>query len=391
MRTAPLLFLIVGAALLAAVECGQKLNLKRVSGAQARAHRAASKVGTAHAPAGFSHTRRGRFITDNYPADFFALEIEIGTPPKTFLLSVETAVNTVWAFDTDFPYLREDQTAYHPAQSNSSVDEEWFFQSQTGRATVYGEWYTDIVNIVIAELPITQSIGSVWHLVNYDPVDSFPVDGVFGVGWDPEEKDDNSTFASPVLKLFGDQPRVYSINLAPINSKRESFIGIGDFRSESADEIEYVAVPVQSVYSVPQSPRPFFQVDSIQTGSYSAEGPWWASADIGTGAIQVPDEQFYALYVLLGLEYDHVYSVFTIPAEAAADLSPLVINAGKAQLSIPVSEYTIDIGIEGKLAVPLDTGVWPSTNEVVLGLPVFHAYSVIFDIDNDEISFGAFN
>jgi len=318
-------------------------------------------------------------------------EVEIGTPPRIYNMSVETGVSYVFAFDKEWKYIKK-HIPYDPSESSTAIDEEKHFNHLLGPTGVYGSLYSDVVTVPNAQASLgSQVLGAITELYHYESAYSFPVDGMLGMGWDPDSKDVKGKWASPILKAFDKgQRRIFFVYLAPYGSDEESFIEFGAKTmppKECYVPIVAVAPVFTSKHHTSLSPRPFFHLHSFRTADYVSTDYWVASVDTGTAVIHMSEHVYYEVLDIVRADFDWTWHLFTVPCEHKHKLSPWTLGIGETELSIPPSQYVIDIGIgDGKCAVAIghDKG---EDNDWILGNPFVRTYCVGFNIDEDELLF----
>ncbi|KAI6238826.1 hypothetical protein M3Y99_00639500 [Aphelenchoides fujianensis] len=356
-----------------------------------RIHSAAER--REHRGAAFKHPKAikgGRLYFDNYPQDYIALNISIGTPPQKLMVAVESGQADLWVLGADFSPLQDGQATYEQSASTTSkyVD---YFEGLSGAYNVYGDSYTDVVHIGANITIRSQGFGDVDEV--YGAFDVIPfgtpqLSGVAGLYWSSYAQ-----YQPLILDLFKSvnisEQRKFTLWLGPAKPPSQ---GPPDAALTLGDVDTTHCSPSVDFIPFEEDDQPVFTVFRFAAGSYASDGDQQTFVDTGFPFVAFQPAIYDALYKQIGPDYNWDLGLLTTPCASAASLPSWVFSIGTKEYTVASSAYVVDLDIDGGKTCSVAFGLLDIDSvyvDLVLGNPFVRAFCSVYDVDNNAIGFSS--
>jgi len=272
------------------------------------------------------------FATPGFDFEFLLPELlMVGTPGVFAEVSIETGSNKYFLLDKSFP---GSASKYDPDKSTTSVFLNDEFESATGGGAATGKTYSDFFSQF--GFNWTQAFGVVDSLSGWDGHD-FPLDGVFGYGWDPFTELEPNVNAPPLINYL----------YAGSNVKRPFFeleFGGGMYYMEFFVDGEG---PVEKANLVPFVPSPLgipvFQLDGFAVLDYKDAWTTPATLDTGFSVLALPEAQFRVVQQIVQPYFDWETGLYMVDCGDDTPRAPkLVFTIGGEEYWVRQNAYLLD-------------------------------------------------
>ncbi|KAM0452876.1 hypothetical protein ACHAO4_005295 [Trichoderma viride] len=310
----------------------------------------------------------------------YVLPVQIGTPPQTLPLNLDTGSSDFWVLSTDtYPSQVEGQTLYKPNNSTTSKrlsGESWVIQYGDG-SSASGIVYTDRVQIGNTFFA-TQAIESAINVSDDISDDTFS-SGLLGAAFSAANTvrpDQQKTFLENIKNQL--VKPVFTANLKKGNPGTYNFGYIN--ASEYTGNIQYAAInPTSPLWEISVSG---YRVGSNETNYVSRV--WNAIADTGTSLLLAPVDIVRAYYNQIpGSRLDGDHGMMVFPCNATAP--DFAFGLGTYRGIIPGSYINY-----GRVSRTYCFGGIQSSEDApfaVLGDIVLKAQFAVFDMGNNVVGF----
>ncbi|KAI6172732.1 Peptidase A1 domain-containing protein [Aphelenchoides besseyi] len=319
--------------------------------------------------------RTGRFISTQFPSDYFLIDVDLGTPPQTFQVAVDSFHLSFWVLNTDYSgNVSESQTLYNQTASStwSEIGDNYYYFYNTGY--IFGSFDQDV--FALGRLTYaTQPFGSISAI--YDFFSSYPVDGFIGLG---VPAPDDLEYHEMPLRNVADQLKSpsYTIwlgnHVPPSAGTLDGLLTLG-----GADNVNCL----NDYNTVTQFYNDdfwvwLFSVDSVQIGKYQDEVKHFGYINVGSPVISVPQSEFSRILKILNPSYDSSkivcqwllqqileLGIYYLPCKDAYEAPDITLTIGGKDYVVPGRNYIVDI----------------------LGTPFMQAFCTQVDFQNHKVTF----
>ncbi|KAI6234798.1 Asp-1 [Aphelenchoides fujianensis] len=280
-----------------------------------------------------------KFVTTQYPSDFFLVNVQLGTPAQTFT---------------------------------------YFYYS----GFVYGYVDTDVFSI--AGLTYNkQDFGAIYQID--DDFAPYPVDGLIGLG--VPEPDDPEDYHMPLANI-ADQlaSPSYTIwlgnHVPPSVGTIQGLLTLG---GPDGDNCKNDGNAVNQYYN-DYFWVWLFNVDTVKIGKYESDVQHYGFLNVGLPTISVPDTELRRIFGTLNPSYDQDLQIYHIPCKNAYMAPDISLTIGGVEYTVPGTDYILDLDLtDGECVVALDD--WDADDTWVLGVPFMQAVCTQVDFQNHVVTF----
>ncbi|KAI6197691.1 hypothetical protein M3Y94_01255000 [Aphelenchoides besseyi] len=327
--------------------------------------------------------RTGRFISTQYPSDYFLIDVDLGTPPQTFQVAVDSFDLSFWIINTDYSgNVSNSQTLYNQTASSTGSEISDYYEYFYYSGYVYGTLNQEA--FALGRLTYAkQKFGSINEVD--DIYSSYPADGLIGLG--VPEPDDPEDYQMP-LQNVADQLKSPSFTIwlgnhvPPSVGTLDGLLTLG-----GADNVNCLndGNTVSQFYT-----ENFwvwlFSIDSVQIGKYQDEVKHFGFINVGNPVISVPNTEFSRILNILNPSYDPALQIYYVPCKNAYEAPDITLTIGGKNYVVPGRNYIVDLELQDEeCALALDD--WEMDDTWVLGTPFMQAFCTQVDFKSHKITF----
>lgn len=315
----------------------------------------------------------------NYLNAQYYSEIQIGTPPQTFKVVMDTGSSNLWVPSSKcssiacFLHQKYDSSASSTYKANGSE-----FEIPYGSGTVGGFVSQDTLQLGDLVIP-KQDFGE----VTSEPGLAFAFgkfDGILGLAYDTISV---NRIVPPLYNAIGSgllDDNVFAFSLGDANKNENdggsiTFGGID--KSKYTGKITYLPVRRKAYWEV--------EFNSISLGKETAElDNTGAAIDTGTSLLALPSGLAEILNSQIGAKRSW-NGQYTIECDSRDSLPDLTLNFGGFEFTLSAYDYTLEVsGSCISAFTPLDLPE-PIGPMAIIGDAFLRKYYSVYDIDNDAV------
>ncbi|KAI6240360.1 Asp-1 [Aphelenchoides fujianensis] len=324
-----------------------------------------------------------KFVTTQYPSDFFLVNVQLGTSAQTFTVAVDSFDLSFWVLDTTYQgAVSDSQHLYNVSASStgrkSGEDYEYFYYS----GFVYGFVDTDVFSIAGLTYK-KQDFGAIYQID--DDFGPYPVDGLIGLG--VPEPDDPEDYHMPLANI-ADQlaSPSYTIwlgnHVPPSVGTIQGLLTLG---GADTDNCKNDGNAVQQYYN-DYFWVWLFNIDYVKIGKYEDDVTHYGFLNVGLPTISVPDTELRRIFSTLNPSYDQDLQIYHIPCKNTYMAPDISLTIGGVEYTVPGTDYILDLDLaDGECVVALDD--WDADDTWVLGVPFMQAVCTQVDFQNHVVTF----
>ncbi|CAD6199947.1 unnamed protein product [Caenorhabditis auriculariae] len=310
---------------------------------------------------------------DYYDTEYVG-DVNIGTPPQTFSVIMDTAAGDLWIPDITADLGKH---KFDGSKSSTYQKDGTPFQIKYGTESFDGFIGVDNVCMGNSTVCVTQKFGQATKVASAFGMQS--ADGIFGMAWPAMTEIQAIPFLFNVMPLL-DQP-IFTIFLADrgptANGEPGSLFTYGATDPINCDsQITYVPLSSRTYWQ--------FTIQSVTAGSYSKSKSYQTISDTGSSFFFAPQEVVTGVGVALGATFDSNWGAYQLPCDATP--GDIVFQVSGNTFKVNHQHYIVQMGDECILGMfPIaSAGFGPSW---YFGEPWVRAYCNVYDMQNGQIGF----
>lgn len=312
---------------------------------------------------------------DNFMNAQYFSEIQLGTPPQTFKVVLDTGSSNLWVPSSQCSSIACFlHTKYESSQSSTYKANGTSFEIRYGSGSMKGFVSQDILSI--GDLTIK---GQDFAEATEEPGLAFAFgrfDGILGLGYDTISVNKIvPPFYQMVNQKLLDEP-VFAFYIAPTEEQSEVVFG-GIDKSHYTGDITWVPLRRKAYWEV--------EFDAITFGDQTNElDSWGAILDTGTSLITLPSDYAELLNAQIGAKKSW-NGQYTLECDKVAGLPDLTFQLGGTNFTITATDYTLNVqGSCISAITPLDMPP-PVGPLAILGDAFLRKYYNIYDLGKNRV------
>ncbi|EGT51373.1 hypothetical protein CAEBREN_24644 [Caenorhabditis brenneri] len=324
----------------------------------------------------------------DFSDDFYLVEINIGTPPVKFTLSLDTGSSFLWVLDSDCtsrnchgdPTFGSFKVAYNKSESSTFQNGAGDFSTLFDNRQLLGYLAKDVVSYTPDLTIALHDFGSAKNVPQLYLEQ--PFDGVMGFGLPAQEVKNSTTPLQNLMPLLDQQ--LFHIwmdrKFGDVSGKNGGLITYGALDTVNCDSnINYVPLSEKYYWG--------FFMNSFTMGSYKRATKEQVISDTGSGWLGAPTAVITAVVKATGALYDWPLELYTVPCSTMQTQPDLVFNIGGIDYTIKSVEYILDLNLgNGNCALAMfgmaGSGFGPRW---VLGDVFIREYCHVFDYGSSRV------
>jgi len=312
-------------------------------------------------------------VTNYMNAQYFS-DIQIGTPPKTFKVVMDTGSSNLWVPSSDCSsiacYLHE---KYDHESSSTYKKNGSSFAIQYGSGAVEGYVSQDTVRL--GDITVKDQL---FAEITNEPGLAFAFgkfDGILGLGYDSISVNKiPSLLTNMIDRKLIDEP-VFSFYLADQEEDSEAIFG-------GIDESKYTG----KMTTIPVRRKAYWEVtlDSLTFGDQTAEMDMGAILDTGTSLLALPATIAELLNNQIGAKKSFT-GQYTVECTKRDDMPDLTFTLAGANFTIGPYDYIMEAGgscISAFMGMDIPEPAGPL---VILGDSFLRRYYSVYDLGKDTV------